>query len=182
MHMIVHSLRRHARHQLRLASGLALLCVVGACASVPGTDRSQLMLVPLSMEMSLGLQAYSETLGEQDVVKSGPDYDMVHRVGERIATAAKRMYPDPSREFTWKIELIDDPDTVNAWCLPGGKMAVYSGLLAVTQDEESLAAVVGHEVAHAVARHGSERMSQGLLFSASLMYADSRLDDIKKTP
>jgi predicted Zn-dependent protease len=174
--------RRATRPALPAAQPAALLAVLlavlAACASVPGTERSQLMLVPLSMEMSLGLQAWSQTVGEEPVVRSGANRDMVLRVGERIATAAKRMYPDPSREFAWEIVLIDDPKTVNAWCLPGGKMAVYSGLLEVTQDEDSLAIVVGHEVAHAVARHGAERMSQGLVFDATLLYADTRLEDM----
>jgi predicted Zn-dependent protease len=88
------------------------------------------------------------------------------------------MYPDPSREFTWEIVLIDEPNTVNAWCLPGGKMAVYTGLLPVTRDEQSLAVVVGHEVAHAVARHGGERMSQGLVLDVTLTYAGSRMEDM----
>jgi predicted Zn-dependent protease len=162
----------------RPLSGLLLCAGLLSCTSVPGTDRSQLMLVPLATEMSLGLQAYSETTGGAKLVRSGPQYEMVQRVGERISTAAKRMYPEPSLDFTWEIVLIDEPGTVNAWCMPGGKMAVYTGLLPVTQDEESLAAVVGHEVAHAVARHGAERMSQGLVFDLTLTYADHKLDDM----
>jgi predicted Zn-dependent protease len=82
---------------------------------------------------------------------------MVRRVGERLAAAADK--PD----YKWEFNLIDDPKTVNAWCLPGGKVAVYSGILPVTQDENGLAVVLGHEISHALARHGAERMSQGLL-------------------
>jgi hypothetical protein len=82
---------------LVLACALPMAAVVPACTTVPGSDRSQFNVMPLSVEMSLGLQAYSQTLGEEKVVKSGADYEMVKRVGERIATSAKRMYPDPSR-------------------------------------------------------------------------------------
>jgi predicted Zn-dependent protease len=159
---------------------LAPILLLAACYTVPGTGRSQFRMLPLSVEMSLGLQSYSAALGEAQVVKSGKDYDMVQRVGERIAAAARRMHPDPSREFTWEIVLIDEPGTANAWCMPGGKMAVYSGLLPITQDETSLAIVVGHEVAHAVARHGSERMSQSLAMDAVLVLADTQMDE--KTP
>lgn len=150
---------------------LPLLALAGAaaCSSVPGTGRSQFNLVPLGTEMSMGAQAYQETLAEAKVIKTGADYEMVQRLGRRIAEAAVRLYPDsPAKDFKWEFNLIDEPKTVNAWCLPGGKVAVYTGLLPVTQDEASLAAVVGHEVAHAIARHGGERMSQTMGFQVAL--------------
>jgi predicted Zn-dependent protease len=103
---------------------------------------------------------------------------MVQRVGERIGAAAVRLYPERASQFKWEIVLIDDPKTVNAWCMPGGKMAVYSGLLPITQDEDSLAVVVGHEVSHAVARHGAERMSQTLALDAGLMAASASMSDM----
>src|SRR5687768_11475251 len=157
--------RRRRMTCSKLACLLTLsLPLLSACATVPGTDRHQLMMVPLALEMSLGGDGYQQTLTESQgkLITSGPDYDRVQRVGERIAAAAQRLYPDPANRFTWEIVLIDEPETVNAWCMPGGKMAVYTGLLPITQDENSLAVVVGHEVAHAVARHGGERMSQTL--------------------
>jgi predicted Zn-dependent protease len=109
------------------------------------------------------------------LIKSGPQYDMVQRVGKAIAAAAEHLYPDPSRDFHWEVSLIDDPKTVNAWCLPGGKIAVYTGLLPVTQDEAGLAVVVGHEVGHAVARHGGERMSQSMMVELGLNVADASM-------
>ena len=147
-------------------SGLCLAVLLGiaiACATVPGTGRRQLRIIPQSTEMSLGADAYKQALHEAVLIREGSDAEMVQRVGRRIADSAIRLYPDPARAFSWEFVLIDEPKTVNAWALPGGKSAVYSGLLSVTGDEDSLAVVMGHEVAHAVAHHGAERMSQGLL-------------------
>jgi predicted Zn-dependent protease len=168
------------RSKLAGLLSLSLLLLATACSTVPGTERHQLMMVPLSLEMSLGGDGYQQTLTESEgkLITSGPDFDRVQRVGDRIAQAAQRLYPDPSNRFTWEIVLIDEPQTVNAWCMPGGKMAVYTGLLPVTQDEDSLAVVVGHEVAHAVARHGGERMSQTLAAELALMGASASMSDM----
>src|SRR5262245_19689982 len=151
----------------RWVSAAALVLLAG-CATVPGTGRSQLRFIPLETELSLGEESYQSELKDAKLITSGPDYEMVQRVGKRIAEAASHLYPEPAAEFQWEVKLIDDPKTVNAWCLPGGKIAVYSGLLPVTQNEEALAIVVGHEVGHAVARHGGERMSQDIAFSVVL--------------
>lgn len=135
---------------------LAALVVVAACATVPYTNRSQLMLVSEDEEAGLGLRVYREELKKAKVIASGPAVDVVRRVGERIARVANR--PD----FRWEFNLIDDDRQANAFCLPGGKVAVYTGIFPIARDEDGLAAVVGHEVAHALARHGAERMSQGM--------------------
>lgn len=141
---------------------------LAACSTTP-TGRSQLLLTSVNQEMRLGSEAYDEMLAEAKLVESGPQYEMVQRLGRRIAASAKQYYPDSgAREFRWEFVLIDDPETVNAWALPGGKCAVYTGLLPVTQDEDSLAAVVGHEVGHAIARHGGERMSQSVVLQGAL--------------
>lgn len=136
---------------------LPVLAAFAACQSVPYTKRSQLVLVSAGEEAALGDSAYKDALSKAKLSSDTGATAMVRRVGERIAVAADK--PD----FKWEFNLIDDPKTVNAWCLPGGKVAVYSGILPVTQDEDGLAVVMGHEIAHALARHGSERMSQGLL-------------------
>ena len=165
----------------KLACLLTLsLPLLSACATVPGTDRHQLMMVPLSVEMSLGGDGYQQTLTESQgkLITSGPDFERVQRVGDRIAQAAQHLYPDPATRFTWEIVLIDEPETANAWCMPGGKMAVYTGLLPITQDEDSLAVVVGHEVAHAVARHGGERMSQTLAAELAIAGASAGMSDM----
>jgi metalloendopeptidase OMA1, mitochondrial len=170
---------RSFRGRTSLVLAVASMLLAGACYSVPGTGRKQFRVVPLGTEMSLGAQAFDETLAEEKTIKSGPQAQMVARVGERIAAAAKRLYPQPSLDFDWQIVLIDEPKTINAWCLPGGKMAVYTGLLPVTQDEDSLAVVVGHEVAHAVARHGGERMSQEIAFGVGLTAASVSMGDME---
>jgi metalloendopeptidase OMA1, mitochondrial len=146
------------RKPLALAAALAL--AVAACKHAPYTGRKQLLLTSAPQEEALGLQAYDQVLKENKLSKDAAASAMVKRVGERIAKAASR--PD----FKWEFNLIDDPKQVNAFCLPGGKVAVYSGILPVTRDEAGLAVVMGHEVAHALARHGGERMSQSLLAQA----------------
>jgi predicted Zn-dependent protease len=157
----------------------AALLLLGACATVPGTGRSQFRFTSLDMEMGLGEEGYQSELKDAKLITSGADYEMVQRVGKRIADAASQLYPEPAAQFEWEVKLVDDPKTVNAWCMPGGKIAVYTGLLPVTQNEEALAIVVGHEVGHAVARHGSERMSQDLTFSAILGATAVSLSDMK---
>jgi predicted Zn-dependent protease len=134
-----------------------LLAALAACKSVPYTHRKQLLLVSASEETALGQSAYSDALSKAKISSDAAATAMVQRVGARIAAVSDR--PD----FKWEFTLLDDPKTVNAWCLPGGKVAVYSGILPITQDDNGLAVVLGHEISHALARHGSERMSQGLL-------------------
>lgn len=133
-----------------------LLAALAACQTTPYTNRQRLLLVSAGEEAALGQSAYKEALAKAKLSTDAAATAMVRRVGERIAAIADK--PD----FQWEFNLIDDP-AINAWCLPGGKVAVYSGILPVTQDENGLAVVMGHEIAHAIARHGSERMSQGLL-------------------
>jgi len=143
-----------------------------ACQSVPGTGRNQMVFLSTGQEMSLGAEAYAEMLAGAPVITTGPDAEMVARIGRRIARAAEVIYPKSSaKDFAWEFKLIDDPQMVNAWALPGGKCAVYSGLLPVTGDEDSLAIVMGHEVAHAIARHGNERMSHNMVLQGALIGA-----------
>ncbi len=137
-------------------SALFLLAVLIGCTTVPYTNRSQFMMMPESQDLALGLDAYREVLSKEKMLKDPTALRLVERVGRAIADVADK----PS--FDWEFALIDDPETVNAFALPGGKLAVYSGLFPVAQDEAGLATVLGHEVAHALARHGAERMSQGM--------------------
>lgn len=140
-----------------LLSLCCLLFLSSACSTVPYTKRHNLMLVSEAEEKKMGEQAYAEVL-KTNKLNTDPDkVEMLRRVGERLAKAADK--PD----FKWEFNLIEDPKTVNAFCLPGGKIAVYTGLLPVTEDETGLAVVLGHEIAHALARHGSERMSHQML-------------------
>jgi metalloendopeptidase OMA1, mitochondrial len=136
--------------------------VVAACQTVPYTGRSQLILLPESAELQMGLQSYQDVLKKSKPSGDVEANERLQRVGRRIAEATAR--PD----YEWQFHLIEDKQ-VNAFCLPGGKVAVYTGILPVTGDEAGLAAVVGHEVAHAIARHGAERVSRGLVVQTGLM-------------
>jgi predicted Zn-dependent protease len=136
---------------------VVLVCAALGCAKVPYTNRSQLILVSQRDESALGAQAFSQVVAKSKVDSSPGVNRAVTEVGERLARAANR--PD----FQWKFIVIDDPRQVNAFCLPGGKVAVYTGILPVAQDQAGLAVVLGHEIAHALARHGAERMSQGMV-------------------
>ncbi len=151
---------------LFLSAGLGLLA---ACSRVPITGRSQLNLIPESQMQSMALQEYQTFLTQNKAVSptASKDAEMVKRVGARIADAVTRYMTanklgNEVANYKWEFNLVNNKE-VNAWCMPGGKVVVYTGLLPVTQNETSLACVMGHEIAHAIARHGNERMSQGLI-------------------
>lgn len=142
---------------------------VVACTTNPLTKKSQLTLLPESELQAMGTQQYQQFLSTNRVVSSSNNRDaaMVKRVGQRVASAVEEYYrqngiSDKLRGFRWEYNLVDDK-AVNAWCMPGGKIVVYTGLLPVTQNEAALAVVIGHEVSHALLQHGNQRMSQGLL-------------------
>lgn len=128
--------------------------VLGGCATVPYTNRRQFNVISSGEEDQMGAQAYTEVKAKSPLSKDANTNAMVTRVGQRIAKAAERS------DFKWEFVVIDEPKTLNAFCLPGGRVAVYTGLLPVTKDETGLAVVMAHEVAHALARHGAERMTQ----------------------
>jgi predicted Zn-dependent protease len=134
---------------------LLILITLVACETVPITGRSQVMLVPEGTELKMGLDSYQQILGKSKVSTDPRLNEQVTRVGRRIATATER------KDYEWEFKVIEDAQ-VNAFCLPGGKVAVYTGMLPITRDDAGLAAVLGHEVSHAIARHGGERMSQQL--------------------
>lgn len=136
---------------------LGLLAALCACQSVPYTGRSRFLLISASEEKQLGSQAYQETLKKSKLSGDQEKIALLRRAGHRLSKAADK--PD----FQWEFNLIEDEKNINAWCLPGGKVAVYTGIWPVMKDEEGLAVVLGHEIAHALARHGAERMSQGML-------------------
>lgn len=145
-----------------------LLTVFYSCYKNPITGRNQFSLVPESELQQVAGQQYQQQLssGKVENPSSSKDAAMVRRVGQRISAAITEYYkeqgkPEVLEGYQWEFNLINDKQ-VNAWCLPGGKVAVYTGLLPVTQNEAALAVVMGHEIAHALARHGNERVSQGL--------------------
>lgn len=139
------------------------------CAKNQVTGRKQLILIPETELQSMAGQQYKQFLSENKVVATSvnKDAEMVRRVGTRIAYAISKFYEQQGKSdilngYSWEFNLVDSKD-VNAWCMPGGKVVVYTGLLPVTQNEAALAVVMGHEIAHAIAKHGNERMSQGLM-------------------
>ena len=139
------------------AHALLPLLILSACATAPYTQRSQLILISASEENRLGVQAFQQVLAKEKVTRDPVLQGVVDRIGWRVATAANR--PD----FQWQFVVIDNEKTANAFALPGGKVAVYTGIFPVAKTEGGLAAVMAHEVAHVLARHGGERLSQGLL-------------------
>lgn len=157
------------RRSLRWMFWLVLLAaVVWGCAEVPITGRQSLHLVPESELLTLSLQQYNDVLQKSNLSTDNQKVAMVRRVGNRVAKAAESFlaesgHQDLIKNFQWQFNLIEDDQTVNAWVMPGGKAAVYTGILLFTKDETGLAVVLGHEVGHALANHGNERMSQGLL-------------------
>lgn len=144
-----------------VAVALASCALSPACQTVPETGRKQWVAISASDERQLGAEAYKEQLKNSKTLTSGPDFDRVQRVGRRIADASKRRYGSAVDGFSWDFAVIDTPE-VNAWMLPGGKSGVNTGLLRVATSDDELAVVMGHEAAHAIARHGAERITRGV--------------------
>ena len=141
--------------------------LAAACSTVPLTGRQQLDLVPSDQVMTMASDQYDRFISEHEVVRGTADARMVDRVGKSIAGAvesymARQGLSGRLEGYRWEFNLVRD-ESANAWAMPGGKVAVYTGILPIARGERGLATVMGHEVAHAVARHGNERMSQGLL-------------------
>ncbi|MCX8071583.1 MAG: M48 family metallopeptidase [Candidatus Binatia bacterium] len=145
----------------RKCFGFLVLAVLIACKTAPYTKRSQLILIPESTEIALGVNAYRQVLAKSAVTQDPELLAPVRDVGQRIAKVAER--PD----YQWEFTVIEKAEA-NAFALPGGKVAVYTGIFPLARDTAGLAAVVGHEVGHALARHAGERMSQGLLLDVVL--------------
>lgn len=141
-----------------LLGGFTAISLLITGCTTTDTGRRQLKLVSNEQEMQLGLTAFEEMKKETPISRNARDNDLVRRVGERIARQAQSRLPNAQ----WEFVVFDSPE-MNAFCLPGGKVGVYSGILAVTQTEAGLATVIGHEVAHASQNHGAERMSEALV-------------------
>lgn len=147
----------------------AAATIVTGCSTNAVTGRSQMKLLPESELQSMAVTEYQSFLSSNKVISSATskDAEMVTRVGQRITQAVKQYYAQKGLSaelegYNWEYKLVDSKD-VNAWCMPGGKIVVYTGLLPITQNEAALAAVMGHEVSHALFNHGNERMSQGMV-------------------
>lgn len=154
------------RHVLSVFAVVTVVAVL-ACQTVPITGRQQLDLIPVDTLLPMSFDAYKDFLSKNTVVQNTPESAMVKRVGGRIQQSVERYFArhglsDRLKGYRWEFNLVQDK-SVNAWAMAGGKVVVYTGLLPVAAGETGLAVVMGHEIAHAVASHGEERMSHGLL-------------------
>jgi predicted Zn-dependent protease len=153
-----------------VALGLVVLLGGAGCSTVPVTGRKQLTLLSAGEEMQLGLTSFEQLKKETPISKDPALNALVQRVGKRIAQVAGPDMPNAQWEF-----VVFDSKEANAFCLPGGKVGVYTGILPITKDEAGLATVIGHEVAHAVARHGGERISEAMLIQTGGQLLSSSL-------
>lgn len=164
----------------KISFSLFALLFLFACSKNVFTGRKSLNIIPSATINQLSSDEYRSFLKQNKTVTSGKDYDLVRRVGNDLKAATEVFYKAKGkaaelREFAWEFNVVDDPKTVNAFCMPGGKVVVYTGILSVTKNEDALAVVMGHEIAHALAKHGNERMSQGLVAQLGLTSLDIAL-------
>ena len=162
---------------------LMLLVLVG-CKTNPFTGKSTLNFYSNSQMFPMAFAQYDEFLGSNKVVTGTSDAQMITRVGQRIASAAERWlnangYPGYLKDYKWEYNLVQD-ETVNAWCMPGGKIVFYTGILPITQNETGVAVVMGHEVAHALADHGAQRMSAGTIQQIGAVAGNVAIQDPEK--
>jgi len=169
-----------ARFRRSLVSLAGVAVLLAACSSVPITGRKQLDLIPNSQLLSMSFQQYDEFL-QQHQVAQGSDAEMIQRVGRNIQHAVERYFAehdaaDQLQGYEWEFHLVQD-DQANAFCMPGGKVVFYTGILPICQDDTGVAVVMGHEVAHAVAEHGGERMSQMMVAQLGGMALETALQN-----
>ena len=153
---------------------------LSSCAEVAITNRRQLSFVSEKSINKQAKQAYESIKQTENIVKTGSKAEMLHEVGKKVTTSVENYFNqmgqfETLKDYEWEYILIEEPETLNAWCMPGGKIAFYSGILEVTKDENGLAAVMGHEIAHAVARHSLERASAALAINVGTLAADIAL-------
>jgi predicted Zn-dependent protease len=168
---------------MKKSAGFALLVLfLIGCHTVPITGRKQFTIFPESTMIGMSVTNYQEFLTENPPAPaSDKDAIMVKEMGARMATSVEKYLKDNGQlklieGFNWEFNLVNDP-TVNAWCMPGGKVVIYSGIIAVSQNENALAVVMGHEIAHAIARHGNERMSQAAVAQVGTQAASVLLNE-----
>jgi len=159
-------------HILKISFFLVTVAVVvalTACTTLTETGRLQLILIDSAQESKLGFQAFQEMKYRESIVSAGPQMKQLQRVGKWIAAVAKLPHAQ------WEFVLFEDPDNVNAFALPGGKVGIYTGILPITKNGAGLATVIAHEIAHVTARHGAERISHGILVDVGGLVLSSAL-------
>ena len=168
----------------KLVLTIAIFMVVAACKVNPFTGKKVLNFYPNSQIFPMAFAQYDEFLTENKVIEDSPEARMITKVGQRISSAAERWlaangYPGYLNDYKWEYNLVND-ETVNAWCMPGGKIVFYTGILPITQTETGIAVVMGHEVAHALADHGAQRMSAGTLQQLGAVAGNIAIQDEQK--
>ena len=148
-----------------------------SCSTVPITERKQLSIIPEARINRQAAVAYENFRNKAKVIKSGKDLKDILEIGNKMEKAVSAFFlnkgqDDPTKNFEWDYILVENDKIINAWCMPGGKIAVYTGLLKVTKNKDALATVMGHEIAHAVARHSVERMSHAMTINLGTTVAD----------
>ncbi len=148
-----------------------------SCSSVPITDRKQLSIIPESKINRQAALAYEQFRLKNKLITKGSQFEEVIKIGKKIELAVSTFFDnkgqeDPTKNFGWDYVLVDNDKVVNAWCMPGGKIAVYTGLLKITKNTNALSIVMGHEIAHAVAKHSVERASQAMTINLGTTVAD----------
>ena len=151
--------------------------ILPSCSTVPITERKQLSLIPESRINSQAASAYEQFKTKNKLITSGSQLDQIIKIGKKMETSVSAFFlnqgkEDPTKNFGWDYILVDNDKIANAWCMPGGKIAVYTGLLKITKNTDALSIVMGHEVAHAVARHSIERASQAMTINIGTQVAD----------
>jgi predicted Zn-dependent protease len=151
--------------------------ILPSCSTVPITNRRQLSIIPEGTINNQASAAYENFRSKTKLITSGKELRSIKNIGRRIEDSVSAFFinkneEDPTKNFQWDYILVDNDKVKNAWCMPGGKIAVYTGILKVTQNQDALAAVMGHEIAHAVARHSVERASQALTVNLGTQVAD----------
>ena len=151
--------------------------LLNSCASVPITDRKQLRIIPEAKLNAQASQIYEKIKEKEKLVTKGNDLKMIKEIGKKMEDSIGEYFyqsnlNDPTVNFQWEYILIDNKKIKNAWCMPGGKIAVYTGILDVTKNKNGLAAIMGHEIAHAVAKHSVERASRGVILNTTLQITD----------
>ena len=151
--------------------------VLPSCTSVPITERKQLSIIPESRINRQAAVAYENFRSKSKIINTGSQLKQIINIGKKMENAVSAFFlnqgkNDPTKNFEWDYILVDNDKVVNAWCMPGGKIAVYTGLLKITKNIDALSIVMGHEIAHAVARHSVERMSQAMTINLGTAVAD----------
>ena len=151
--------------------------LLNSCASVPITDRKQLRIIPEAKLNAQASQIYEKIKEKEKLVTKGNDLKMIKDIGKKMEDSIGEYFyqsnlKDPTVNFQWEYILIDNKKIKNAWCMPGGKIAVYTGILDVTKNKNGLAAIMGHEIAHAVAKHSVERASRGVILNTTIQITD----------